>query len=411
MTLEQQQGILADLIPVCDDGDVEAISEMMNHHFHSLETARSIFCVTDEKYEREFLPESQVFRDQGYLRSLMSSRRVVNIKNLGEGDGFKLSYTISLDTQFVSFLRRLYQGRNISQFDAALIDCLKYLVPYRSGANILPYLFENDDNRGCPEFAETLEAFFHFRAATDDQFQPTDHFGSELTEIEAKQSVSETLTMLDGGDWRVVVGEAKKNWALSYLTLLVAAKVGIEYSRKSTAAKLKYLAQALDEVGMIGKIELHFANLFLQQGTDERFFRQIQANAKDLMTKLKNMAWDMSHWRNIFVHSSLASRVNNDHADFTVPYVLSFDKPFMEMVDGYRVNGVINYSGEGAKFITVLPYEIEAGLSKNLEDCQEFFGLEQARMRKEKREAFWFDENVRNGALAQAEADLQSVMT
>jgi hypothetical protein len=411
MTLEQQQGILADLIPVCDDGDVEAISEMMNHHFHSLATARSVFCVTDEKYEREFLPESQVFRDQGYLRSLMSSRRVMNIKNQGEGNGFELGYTISLDTQFVSFLRRLYQGGNVAGFDAALIDCLKYLVPYRSRTDIFPYLFENDDIRGRPEFAETLEAFFHFRAAADTQFKPTDHFGSTLSDDDVAEQVKGLLGMLDGPDWRVVVGEAKKNWEVSYLTLLVAAKVGIEYSRQSTAVKFKYLAQALDEVGMMGKMELHFAHLFFQEGTSERFFRQIQANAGSLMTKLKNMAWDMAHWRNIFVHSSLASRVHNHHADFTVPYVLSFDKPFMEMVDGYRVNGVINYSGEGSKFITVLPYEVETSLSKSLEACEELFGVDKVRERKDKRDAFWFDDNVRHGALAKAEADLQSVMT
>ncbi len=134
---------MSELTQVCETGEKDAIMAVLNKHFYSLGTTRSVFCVTDPQYERDFLPPSRDFRGKGYLHSFLASRRIMNVKNRDEGGGWNYTYTISFDTNFPSYLRRRAHGKSLGDLDEAITECLKFLAPYRSGIDIMPYLFEN----------------------------------------------------------------------------------------------------------------------------------------------------------------------------------------------------------------------------------------------------------------------------
>lgn len=92
MTTQQQSALLNDLVPAGEIGDVDEVKEVMSRNFDHLHTARSFFCVTDERYEKPFLPESGDFLGRGYLHSFLASLRLMTVKNQGEGEGFQYTY-------------------------------------------------------------------------------------------------------------------------------------------------------------------------------------------------------------------------------------------------------------------------------------------------------------------------------
>ena len=106
MTFDERLAIMSELIPACETGEGNEIMAVLNKHFYSLGTARSVFCVTDPKYERDFLPPSRDFQGKGYLHSFLASRRIMTVKNRGEGGAWNYTYTISFDTNFPSVVRR-----------------------------------------------------------------------------------------------------------------------------------------------------------------------------------------------------------------------------------------------------------------------------------------------------------------
>jgi hypothetical protein len=409
MTQEQQLQIIEDLTPVCDSGDAAGIGTIMNRHFHNLATACSVFCVSDEKFERNSLPQPREFSGKGFLHSLLSSRRIMNVKNYDGGKRFHYTYTISFDTQFPSYLRRRYQGRELAGIDDALTECLRFLAPHRSGVDIRPYLFENNERLDAPELAETLEAYLQFRNSTDADLKEG-HIESNFTRSELDGMLEVNLQMLKEPGWQELATAARKNWSVAYIVLLRAASIHIEDGNRSSKYRLSRLLERLDEIGIFPKAEIHFAHAFFERGSQDIFFRHIQSNAKNLAAKLRNMAWDLAHPRTIFNHTAWIARTDPNHADFVVPYILTFDQALKTLLEGFRVNGLISFINDGVKVQTIYPLEVEETLSHGLRDSQHLLTPERRAARLERGREFMTSEDGRRECIHRAESDLEAVM-
>lgn len=403
MTNQEQLRLLEDLVPVCEAGDVDSIHEVMCRHFYSLNGARSLFCVADEKYERPFLPESRSFGDVGHLHSFFRSRRIMTMKNRGEGDGFRYTYTISCDTQFPSYLRSRRRGVEIAGRDEAITECLRFLAPYRSGLDIGPYFFENQDRLDAPQVEETGRAFMEFYFAEEGPLATEGRIVPGMSAAELDERVRGMMGALRSEQWAIMAGAAKRNWAVSYVMLLLAAAVHIEHRQRDSDFRLASLLEHMDEVGFFPKVEIHLIHRFFERGNQERFFRGVQENAGRLSDKLRNMAWDLSHKRNIFDHASALAVGVKDHADFVVPYMLSFDAPLTELLRGFQLNGVINYINQGAKFLEVYPLNVEAAASAGFAEVPHLFCAEPSVVRLQRGARFFEDENQRSATIAWAE--------
>ncbi len=408
MTAQQQLQLITDLTYACDSGDLDEIKEVMDRHFYSLHTARSIFCVNDGKYEREFLPESRSFGGKGYLHSFLASRRVMTMKNRGEGETFQYTHTISFDTQFPSYLSSRARGIAIPKLDDAISECLRYLAPHRSGTDITPYLHENQERLETAAVRDTIRAFIEFKTSADEPLSQEGRIQTTLSAAKLEEHVDGAIRMVSGTDWQAIAAHAKKNWAVSYIMLLVAAAIHLQHRSESPNQRLVRLLRHLDEVGLFPKHEIHFVHTFFEQGNQERFFRHIQGNACNLTQKLANMAWDLSHKRTIFDHVSVASRGNNAHADFVVPYFLTFDQPLEAVLRGYQANALITYLQEGAKFITIYPLQVEARLHEAFESCIDLLSPERKAERLHRGQLFFADEARRNELIQNAESLLTS---
>lgn len=403
MTSQQQALFATDLAPACETGDIDELKEVMDAYFHHLHTARSLFCVTDERYEKTFLPESRDFLGKGYLHSFLASRRLMPMKNIGEGETFEYTYTISFDTQFPSFLRSRHRGSPIPGYDDALTECLRFLAPHRSGVGMEPYLFENNERLDDPKVRETIEAYTQFRNSAEASLMEG-RIESALNETELAGEVDAILAMLKGADWQGLAANAKLNWATAYICLLIAASIHLTSGQGSATYRLERFLEELDGMMVFPKIEIHLVHAFFERGNQERFFRQIQANGKDFTGKLSNMAWDLSHSRTVFQNASAIARVNANHADFVAPYFLTFDQPLRELLSGFQANGLITYiHDERVKSIVIYPVQIELTLAEGFQSSQHLQSPERKAARLQRGREFYENESRREECIKHAE--------
>lgn len=410
MTPHQNLQLITDLTYACETGDVAEIKEVMDQHFYSLQTARCIFCVNDEKYEREFLPESRSFGGKGYLHSFMASRRVMTMKNRGEGETFQYTYTISFDTQFPSYLRSRARGDTVPNLDDEISECLRYLAPHRSGTDITPYLHENQERLETAPVRDTIRAFIEFKSSADEPLTQDGGIQTTLSAAEVEKQVDGTMQMVKGADWQASAAHAKRNWAVSYIMLLVAAAIHLRHPSQTPTQRLVHLLEHLDQVGFFPKVEIHFIHTFFEQGNQERFFRHIQSNARELTRKLANMAWDLSHKRTIFDQVSAVARGDHRHADFVVPYILTFDQPLEAVLRGYQANALITYLQGGSKFITIYPLDVEARLHAAFESRLDLLSPDRKAERLERGRVFFAEEARRDELIQDSEALLASAL-
>lgn len=409
MTSHQQSLLVTDLAPACETGDAEVIKEVMDQYFYQLHSARSIFCVTDEKYEKPFLPESRDFLGKGYLHSFLASRRLFLMKNRGEGEGFEYTYTISLDTQFPSFLRSRFKGQPIPNYDEALTECIRFLGPHRSGVGMEPYLFENNDRLDDPKVRETIEAYLQFKNAPEDALNEG-RIEATLAGSSLSAEVDALMAMVKGTDWQILAANAKRNWQIAYISLLIAAAIHLDSGKRSATYRLGRFLEELDGLMVFSKIEIHLVHAFFERGNQESFFRQIQANGKDFTEKLKNMAWDLSSSRTILQNLSGIARANPDHADFVAPYLLTFDQPLRELLAGFQANGLITYLHEGAKSIVVYPMAVELTLAEGYESSRHLQEPERKAARLQRGREFYESESRREECIKHAEGLLQTAI-
>ena len=226
MTLEQQRRLAEELTLACESENVATIMAVMNRHYYNTQTCRSTFCVADEKYEKAFLPLHGPIASKAYLHSFMTSRRILTVKNRGAEGEFRYTYTISLDTNFASYLRKRCSGASCgTEIDACLTECLKFLAPYRSGMDISLYLYENAARLSTPQVFETIEAYLKLRHADPLLLESQGLIQCNLADDEVKAQVSELIKTLEGDDWKALSDHAEINWASAYVVLLVAAAV------------------------------------------------------------------------------------------------------------------------------------------------------------------------------------------
>jgi len=412
MNHQQRLRLTNDLAPACETGEATAIMEVMNSHFHELGSARSVFCVNDEKYYRDFLPEPRDICGKGYLHCFLASQRIMNVMNLGEGTDFRCTYTISLDTNFPSYLRTRASGRSLNDLEQAFTESLQYLAPHRSGIDIMPYLYENADSVDSDPVWESVKAYLEFIHAEDVLLQSNGEIVVGISASDLEKKVEGSIQIIQGNDWQTLAAHAKKNWSVAYSVLLAAATIHIQYRKKGARFRLGKLLDYLDRsIGLFPQQEIFFAHAFFDRGNQERFFRRIQTNASDLAAELRNMAWDLAHPRTILDNVSGIARVNSNHADFVVPYFFTFDQPVRALLEGFQFNALISYMDEGAKHIVIFPMEVFRRLSDSLRGSEGFFEPDRIQARRRLGFDFHSRPDRRHEVIASAESELQKALT
>jgi hypothetical protein len=285
------------------------------------------------------------------------------------------------------------------------------LARFRSGLDVVPYLYENNDRLDSPEVTESLECFVQCKQAAETPLIEEGRIEPTLSSAQQKEKVCDLLSFIRANDWQTLARAAKQNWTVAYITLLYAVSIQLANRDKSSANKMKLLLEQLDEVGLFPKQEIHFVSALFQRGSEESFFRKVQANGNEIMTNLQSMAWDLAHYRTVIDQVSHVARLSPEHADFVSPFILTFDQPLQELLKKYYINGLITYTdGRFVKYIVIYPATVEETLSTALSKSVYLLEPKRKCQRLEKRKIFFACADRQRECVREAEAHLHSAL-
>jgi hypothetical protein len=339
---ERRRSLLIDFANVAGSHDADRIGATWVRHHHELMGARGIFVVEDPKHEL-ILPGDRHFATTGFLRCLMGSTRLLNIQNKDGAREFRYSAPIFCDTNFISFCGTFFSGGDLKANANGFREAVRFLLPIKNGLTANAYVMENADNPNLERVRSSLLGFAALtQAATEDFNQRGSFAPRQLRQLE--EMVNGFLESMKGADFRTLHRWVKEFYNWSRLILLKCSLIA--FSRKGTTleTRMRELLRFLhEEFARFLQFEIYVAYRFFLLNTQEAFFSGLQRNASALEATVNSMAWDLAHWRTIFDMTMMHSG-KLENTPFPVPHFLSFDRPFVRLIETFKLDGVI-YAG------------------------------------------------------------------
>ena len=241
----------------------------------------------------------------------------------GKSENLKIETIISLDTQIQSYLYRLYNERtqtipnnilevlNLINGRSWLIDCVAYTMENA--------LFD-------PKFLDT--DLYKANTLALESFVFKNPIKAKYRTRRIIDSSKEIFASTYSDHYRM-------QYKLIYLALLVMTNISFNYKTLSLKGKELTITKYFHEkIGILSDREINLAKLFFTYGTKLRFFGKIQTGRNDLIKNLKNMAWDIFHINNTI--NNIAKQTT-DHADFTMPFFVTYDQRLREIIPLYKI--------------------------------------------------------------------------
>jgi len=259
----------------------------------------------------------------------LSSGTALHAHITGGRSNVLIDYSLSFDSNFAENLRALMSGVRIQAADRdRVVEILNIKAQNpRVQFDVTPFLFENArlsrDNEENKRPLNTLVAFraldhlnwvawrdapgrFVFDAPYPEltaQLRPAAE--SALTQFER----SEEVRQIEIGSLRTQA-----------LLLRLARSYHEKHDRNMSRILHELLRFAIDRIGAIPLTELRLIWSGLQGEEEGRFFGPIFGRSRDMLAKIRGMAWDMSLLR-LMERTALTSR----NGSFFIPYFVSLD--------------------------------------------------------------------------------------
>ena len=283
------------------------------------------------------------FDNGSAIRSLFSKEKVFvldkeTLKEMSKGTArFQIDYSISLDTQALSYLEPYISG-----YFNKLPNDFKEIFNFISQENVfvdpLPYIHENYHNLTNEKSAERifskLKAYEVLRNLDIKELERSSIVKACIPESEiiaiTQQQIARMYRDLDNVFY---MNELNISFNYEYAHLLKMICIQLDNPKIS---RYKKVSEFLDfchfDVSAIGFREVFIACKFFENGQKLDFFSKIQKNKKDLFQIIKGMAWDLYHIRQMERFSTMRP----DHrARYFFPSFLTCDKRLIEILDLY----------------------------------------------------------------------------
>lgn len=311
--------------PAYDIGDVDR--EIWQPFIHNLNGVKGVFCLRDDRYEREFLPVTSSFDDKCHCFGFLESSRLGTIVNSTYDKDSTITYTISFDTNYASYLSTFYESKNLGANRDAFFSSLEFLINYQSGLDCQCYLFENFEKLNTPDCIRTLQAYVAFKHADPDAFVKHKSIAPTITGHEINDLTDSIVNLTNNSDFATLYDRAWHNYLTAAVCLHKMAEISM--FTKSTPKKqlIQFLQYLDDSLAFFPLREVFLAHTMFTMKPRLSFFGPIQRNSSTLLARLHAMSWDISHLRTILDFTAMASR-NPHEATFPIPYFITFDRPF-----------------------------------------------------------------------------------
>jgi hypothetical protein len=320
------------------------------------------------------------FKDGSAIRSLFNTEKILvldkeTLKEMSFGNAkFQIDYSISLDTQALSYLEPYING-----FENKLPNDFKDIFTFISRDDVfvdpMPYVHENYMNLNVPKAADRifnkLKAYEVLRTLDKCALENESIVRSSCTEAELMKNTQEHIArmftaMANAG----FVNELNINFNYQYVHLLKMISIQLEKPNRSTYSKIiDFLDFCHEDVSSIGFREALIANGYFKIGQKLGFFSKIQKNKKDLFKVINGMAWDLYHIRQM---ERLATIRPNENAKYYFPSFLTCDKRLIDIIDLYPLKCFAYVEGDYEP-IPFFDGDILKSLSGNLDEENEIY--------------------------------------
>lgn len=257
-----------------------------------------------------------------------------------------LDYTISLDTQAVSYFEPFING--VGNLGQDVREAFSYLIRDDVHIDSVPYVFENmanlGDSHANDRIYEKIKAFEIIKTVDKQHYRDTDgDIRSHLTDREiaeaAQAQMSKMLYSRTDARW---VSSLDRQVGYMYILLLQMIYVQFSFCNKTNYQKTDwFLSFCHDELAAIFFLETQVAQKYFEVGQRLRFFGKIQKKSREKWKKgvfniLRGMAWDMLHLRNIERTGSINA---NKMSRYLLPSFLTVDQPLAQLFEFYQLRG------------------------------------------------------------------------
>lgn len=287
------------------------------------------------------------------VRSLFHTPKVLlldeqTIEEMDSGKAiFPIDYSISLDTQALSYLEP-YIGGNTSKLPKDFEEVFRFIAADNVYVDPLPYTLENMKNLSNPEKAQNIFKKMKFyeilRDIDTEVLAARGEVHSKATEGEiekrAQESMARMYMNLDDDDF---MDSLSSRHRFMYCQLLKMTVINLRNELGTPFLKTRCFLDFCDQsLGSMGAREIVVAKEYFTKGQKFRFFGKIQKNKKDILKILDGMAWDLWHVRQLEQNMTITL---DSRARYFFPSLLTFDKRFIEVMDLYPLKSLAYIDG------------------------------------------------------------------
>ncbi|MEB7641189.1 hypothetical protein [Acinetobacter pittii] len=300
------------------------------------------------------------FSNGGVIRSLYGSNRVFILDEVSFSEmiktqeaKFRIDYSISMDTQAVSYLEPYIENK-LTRIPADMLEMVDFLVLNNINYDSFPYQFENlfniSDLTKNEKIFKKIKAYEFFKNIDVSLYKKDRVLRTKLSDEElnilAQTRISYEMHNLSDGGFSKALNQ-RFNYV--YFTLLVIVIIQFENPDNNLVEKLNLYFKFHDE--LIANINLRDSILaleFFRKKHSLNFFSKIQISYAKLFPVLKGMAWDILHFRQLEQNATFEMM---GKGSFFFPAFLTYDKKFIEIINLFQLKALV-YKNNGE----ILPF-------------------------------------------------------
>lgn len=283
------------------------------------------------------------FKHGASIRSLFNDENVFvmdpqTIEEMFSDKGhstFKIDYSISLDSQALSYLRPYINGK-VSGLDDDIEEIFKFISHQNTQVDSVLYELENlknlDEKENHHKIFDKLMGYEFIKDVDLVNSGTSGVLTSKISQgelfLNTDRHFSSLLTKNKDSEFRRALRDRHDS---IYAYVLMMSIIQIKSPARSLKNKLiELLSFAHTKVCFLATRELILASEFFIRGTEFRFFNKIHKKSKNMWSALHGMAWDLTHCR--YLEQALTFNTGNDERYF-FPGILTCDKGFIEAME------------------------------------------------------------------------------
>lgn len=312
---------------------------------------------TQKTYTNPELPKISIF--SGYeeqFKSLFDNNNLTFInesiataKKLSIKPKFMLDYSVSMDTQFASYIERYFYNKRFKD-EIEFEEILYKLIDNDVNLDYVPYAIENM-SKGVPieGIRQNLKEVIRF-FCLDNSTSLLIKNMKVKDENDFLQKYNSITTSLINPEKEMLFSHFKYMQKVLYLILLNI--VYINKTQNTLKDKVDNLLSFMHyDLNTIFARELIVASKFYELDDEIIFFRKVRDINKKTISRLKNMAWDLALVR--LLELSFKIRPNKN-AEFYISYFFTFDKGLSQIIDLFPLKTILTL--EEFDLFQTIPY-------------------------------------------------------